>query len=215
MNVLAINGSPRKKWNTGTLLEQILAGAAGKGATTELVHLYDRAFRGCRSCFECKKIDGASYGRCAMKDELTPVLDKVLEADALIVGTPVYFGAETGECRSFLERLLFPFVTYTPGYASIAPRKMTTVLLYTMNVREQDIERYNYDKGFNRTRVVMARVFGRCEPFYVTDTYQFSDYSKYLSTVWDAEAKAKRRTDVFPQDCAKAFALGERLATPD
>jgi len=140
---------------------------------------------------------------------LTPVLEKVFEADALVVGTPVYFGAETGECRSFLERLLFPFVTYTPNYASIFPRKIPTAILYTMNVREQDIERYNYDKGFNRTRVVMGRVFGRCEAFYATDTLQFDDYAKYLSTVWDAEAKAKRREEVFPQDCARAFALGE------
>jgi len=215
MNVLAINGSPRKKWNTATLLERVLAGAAGHGAATELVHLYDCTFKGCRSCFECKKIGGKYYGRCAMKDDLTPVLEKVFEADALVVGTPVYFGAETGECRSFLERLLFPFVTYTPNYASIFPRKIPTAILYTMNVREQDIERYNYDKGFNRTRVVMGRVFGRCEAFYATDTLQFDDYAKYLSTVWDAEAKAKRREEVFPQDCARAFALGERLATPD
>jgi len=214
MNVLAINGSPRKKWNTATLLERVLAGAAAKGATTELVHLYDLDYKGCRSCFECKRIGGKNYGRCAVKDGLTPVLDRAFAADALILGTPIYFGAETGEFRSCLERLVFPFATYTPGYASIFPRKIRTALVYTMNVREQDIQAYSYDKAISRMRITLARVFGRCELFFATDTYQFDDYSKYLSTVWDAAAKAKRREDVFPQDCAKAFALGERLATP-
>lgn len=211
MNVLAVNGSPRKKWNTATLLEKALAGAASKGATTELVHLYDLDFKGCRSCFECKRIGGKYYGRCAVKDGLTSLLDKAFEADALVLGTPIYFGAETGEFRSFMERLAYPFATYTPGYTSIFPRKIRTALLYTMNVQEPDIQKYHYDKGINRMRITLARLFGRCELFFATDTYQFTDYSKYLTTVWDAAAKAKRREDVFPQDCARAFALGERL----
>ena len=54
MKLLAINGSPRKKWNTAMLLEHALNGAASKGATTELIHLYDLDFKGCTSCFACK-----------------------------------------------------------------------------------------------------------------------------------------------------------------
>lgn len=57
MKVIAFNGSPRKKWNTATLLENVLDGARAKGAQCELVHLYDVGFKGCVSCFECKKID--------------------------------------------------------------------------------------------------------------------------------------------------------------
>ena len=51
MEVIAFNGSPRKAWNTATLLEKALQGAASKGAVTELIHLYDLDFKGCRSCF--------------------------------------------------------------------------------------------------------------------------------------------------------------------
>jgi len=54
MKVIAINGSPRKKWNTATLLEKTLDGAASRGADTELVHLYDLSYKGCISCFTCK-----------------------------------------------------------------------------------------------------------------------------------------------------------------
>jgi len=213
MNVMAFNASPRKKWNTATLLENALAGAREAGAEVELVHLYDIAFKGCTSCFECKKIGGRSYGRCAMKDGLRPVLERAAGADALIVGSPVYFGAETGECRSFLERLLFPYLTYTPGYASLFGRKIPTALVYTMNIPEHAVEKWGYTVFMERMRSVMERNFGGCELLLCTDTLQFSDYGKYVCTVFDAKAKARRRAEVFPQDCARAFELGRRMAS--
>lgn len=71
MKVIAINGSPRKKWNTATLLEKVIEGVASQGAKTELVHLYDLSFKGCISCFACKLKDGKSYGRCAVQARLT------------------------------------------------------------------------------------------------------------------------------------------------
>ncbi len=211
MRAIAVNGSPRKSWNTATLLKRALEGAAKQGAETELVNLYDLAYQGCTSCFACKEIGGKSYGRCAIKDELAPILKNVSEADVLILGTPVYFGSETGEMRSFMERLLFPFLTYTPGYAPIFPGKLQVGLVYTMNVAEKDLAARNYDKMFGATRGVLTRIFGNCDLLLSTDTYQFSDYSKYLSTAWDAEAKKKRHEQVFPLDCQRAFELGEKL----
>ena len=62
MKLLAINGSPRKRWNTATLLEKALEGAASRGAETELVHLYDIDFKGCVSCFACKTLVGRATG---------------------------------------------------------------------------------------------------------------------------------------------------------
>ncbi|MFH1350538.1 MAG: flavodoxin family protein, partial [Pseudomonadota bacterium] len=113
MKVMAFNGSPRKEWNTATLLENALEGAASKGAETELIHLYDLNFKGCVSCFSCKTRGGKSYGRCAVKDDLTPIFDKIGEADGIILGSPIYLGTVTGEMRSFMERLVFPYYTYT------------------------------------------------------------------------------------------------------
>lgn len=212
MNILAINGSPRKKGNTAMLLGNALEGAAKAGATTKLVHLYDHDYKGCISCFECKRIGGKNYGRCAVKDGLTPLLAEAADCDGLVIGSPVYFGAESGETRSFLERLLFPYLTYTPGYASLITRKIPTALVYTMNVPEAALVERQYVPFIERARDFMERTFGACEVLLATDTYQFDDYSKYLCTVWDADAKAKRRKEVFPQDLAKAAALGERLA---
>jgi multimeric flavodoxin WrbA len=211
MKAIAINGSPRKKWNTATLLESALSGCQASGAKIEMVHLYDYAYQGCTSCFGCKKIGGKSYGRCAMRDELSPLLDRAMQADVLLLGSPLYFHTETGEMRSFMERLLYPSYSYTPDRASLFPRKIPTALVYTMNATEEEMPTYHQDASVAASRDTMARIFGSCEVLLSTDTYQFKDYSKYLSTAWDPEVKAKRREDVFPQDCERAYELGTRL----
>ena len=107
MNIMAFNGSPRKDWNTANLLNKALEGAASKGATTELIHLYDLNYKGCISCFACKTKNGKSYGRCPVNDDLKDVFRKVEEVDAIILGSPIYFGRVSGEMASFLDRLLF------------------------------------------------------------------------------------------------------------
>jgi multimeric flavodoxin WrbA len=212
MRAIAVNGSPRKEWNTAKLLESALNGCGVGGAATELVHLYDHAYQGCTSCFSCKRIGGKSYGRCAMRDELSPILDRAAGADLLILGSPFYFHAETGEMRSFMERLLFPYLTYTPDHASIFPRKIPTAFVYTMNVTEEDMAAFYQDTSVAASQAIMTRIFGSCEILLCTDTYQFEDYSKYLSTAWDPDAKATRRRDVFPRDCERAYEMGARLA---
>ena len=118
------------------LLEKALEGAASLGAVTELVHLYDLDFKGCTSCFACRLKGGKSYGQCAMRDGLTPLLDKLRNADAFLLGSPIYFGTVTGEMRSFMERLLFPYLTYTQPPGSLFGRKIRTAFIYTMNVSE-------------------------------------------------------------------------------
>ena len=212
MKVLALNGSRRKGWNTEILLKHALEGAASQGADTELIHLYDLNFKGCISCFACKLKGGKSYGKCAYQDELTPVLEKVEEADAIILGSPVYLGAATGEMRSFLERFVFPFLVYDQNYSSLFPKKIPTGFIYTMNVDEKRMKDMGYEHNFRNTEMALARTFGSSESLLVTDTYQFSDYSKYVVTSFNPVEKAKRREEVFPLDCSKAFDMGVRFA---
>jgi multimeric flavodoxin WrbA len=211
MKVIAFNGGPRKKWNTATLLEKALEGAASKGAKTELINLYDLEFKGCVSCLACKTIGGRSYGKCAMRDALKPVLEKVADADAIILGSPIYFGSVTGEMRSFMERLLFPYLAYTDPPQSLFPKKIKTGLVYTMNVTEDDMQKRGYVQHLDIMKMVMGLVFGSVETLYCFDTLQVDDYSKILSTRFDPVKKAARRKDVFPEDCRKAFDMGVRL----
>ncbi len=172
MNVVAINGSPRKNWNTAILLNKALEGAAAKNASTELIHLYDLNFKGCVSCFACKQRGGKSY----------------------------------------IERLLFQYLVYDENYSSLNKKKKKTGLIYAMNVPETMIKEVGYDLVLSHVEKAFERVMGPTESLFVTDTYQFSDYSKYVATAFNAAAKLKRREEVFPIDCEKAFAMGARLA---
>jgi len=213
MKVLAFNGSPRKKWNTATLLNKALEGAASQGADTELIHLYDLNYRGCLSCFSCKKKGGRSYGKCAARDDLSPILEKVEEADALLLGSPIYFGTVSGEMRSFMERLIFPYHVYSYPPRSLFPRKIKTAFIYTMNFDEEWMEKLGYDKTFLSTQMTLENIFGSSEFLCSCDTYQFEDYSKVVMEMklFNPEKKAKRREEVFPLDCQKAFQMGAGL----
>ena len=212
MKVIAINGSPRREWNTATMLAKALEGAASKGADTELVHLYDLHFKGCVSCFACKTIGGDSYGRCAIEDGLTPVLQKAAEADAFILGSPFYFGTVSGEMRSFMERLMFPYLAYSGPPRSLFPKKIKTGVIYTMNAPEEAMKPSGQEERVTHNERLLGMLFGASESLCSYETWQFEDYAKVVSDLFDVEARAKRRKEIFPQDCEKAFEMGARLA---
>jgi len=209
--VIAINGSPRKKWNTATLLEHALEGARSEGAKTELIHLYDLGYKGCISCFACKRIGGKSYGHCAVKDDLKPLFKKIKKADAILIGSPIYYGITTGETRSFLERLMFQYSVYDPQRSTLFTRKIRTGFIYTAGAPEEMVQEMGFDRNAKVTEMAMERIFGSCESLWVTDTLQFNDYSKYVSTRFNPEEKKRRREEEFPKDCRKAYELGARL----
>lgn len=213
MKVLAINGSPRKKWNTAMMLEKALEGAVSKGAETEIVHLYDLKYTGCISCFSCKKKDGKSYGKCAIKDELSPVLEKASEADAVILGSPIYFGNMTGEMRSFMERFMFQYLVYAMPPRTVCPRKIKIGLIYTMNAPEAVMKDVGYDKYFQSNEIMTKMLFGSSESICSYETLQFEDYSKVVFEMFDPSVRITRRKMVFPDDLEKAFDMGARFAS--
>jgi len=212
MKVMAINGSPRKKWNTAMMLEKALEGAASNGAATDLIHLYDLDFKGCISCFACKMLDGKSLGRCGYKDDLTPILRQIDDVDALILGTPIYFGLETGELRSFMERLLFQYLQYSDPPSTLLPKKIKSGFIYTMNAPEEIAREFGYLEHFNTNQEMMNRFLGESEYIASYETLQFKDYSKVESGMMNVPERLKRREEVFPVDCQKAFDMGARLA---
>ncbi len=213
MNVIAVNGSPRKNRNTATLLQNALDGAKSTGAQTEVIHLYDLNFKGCISCFACKRKNTKHVGHCAMQDDLTNVLDRILESDVLLLGSPIYFGNITGEMRSFLERLLFSNLSYNEGHPSIFQGKLSSGFIYTMNVPEEYMKQINYEAVFQQHQNLLQRLTGTTEYMISTDTYQFDDYSKYDASMFDEKHKSQVKVEQFPIDCQKAFDMGVRLAS--
>lgn len=212
MKAIAFNGSPRKDRNTAKMLRRLLLGAEEAGATTELVNLADFKYSGCTSCFACKLKNSKSYGHCALRDELTPLLEKALSAQVLVLGSPIYYAAETAAMRAFMERLFFPYMIYAakPPF-SLYPGRISSALVYTMGVYEHELEAIGYSKNFSRTQAMMQRIFGPCDLLLSTNAYQFDDYSKYVCPRFDPEAKKKHHEEHFPQDLAAAFNLGKKL----
>ena len=209
--IIAFNGSPRKEWNTATLLKSALEGAAAQGAETKLIHLYDLKYKGCISCFDCKEKDGKSYGKCSVRDDLKKIFKEIETIDAVILGSPIYMGLITGEMKSFLERLIFPYLTYTDPPTSLFPKKIRTGFIYTMGVPEEMVDKIGYNQRFASMEQTLAKIFGSSETLLCCDTYQFKDYSKVVATRFDSKEKLKRRQEVFPKDRRKAFEMGARL----
>ena len=143
---------------------------------------------------------------------MAPVLKKIEEADGIILGSPIYIGNLSGEMRSFSERLLFPYVTYTNPLQSLFPKRIPTGFIYTMGVTEEQMKELGYQQSLNIVQMLLGLVFGPLETLCSFDTVQFKDYSKIVADMFDPEAKARRRKEVFPEDCEKALALGKRLA---
>lgn len=211
MHIIAVNGSPRRTGNTATLLKHALEGAESAGAQTKLVNLYSLSYTGCVSCFACKRKGSACNGLCAVKDDLRAVLSEILMADGLLIGSPVYFGDVTGQVRCFLERLLFPNLSYGERNRSLFNGRLKTGLIYTMNVPRQELESVGYDKLFVQHQGLM-RLFGPCEILLSCDTWQFDDYAKYDASRFNVTQKEELRRTQFPLDCQAAYALGARLA---
>ena len=214
--VIILNASPRKNWNTAKMLKEAQKGAESAGAEVEYINLVDLNYKGCMSCFACKRKGSTTNGLCALKDDLRPVLESILQADAVIIGSPIYYSFPTGMFRNLLERMLFAAGTYIKDEESgwtkrVLKRHIPVGLIYTMNVPENMMKQYNYDTILNTTEWTVKTIFGYAETLNSYDTYQFSDYSKYDCDVFDEKHKAEVRENQFPKDLEKAFDLGKRL----
>ena len=114
--------------------------------------------------------------------------------------------------RSFLERLLFPYFTYTDPPPSLFPQKIPTRFIYTMNVPEEMMREWGYEQVFGQNQRLLQMVFGASEFLFICDTLQFKDYAKVVADRFDPEKKARRRQEIFPRDCEQALAMGARFA---
>lgn len=211
--IYAINGSPRKNKNTATLLDKVLEGAkkADPDVLAERIDLYSLKYTGCRSCFACKRKDGASYGKCAVRDDLYDVLEKLRDADAVVFGSPIYYRTITGQLHAFYERFFFPYMQYKHGYPNLVQKKITTACIYTMNVKEDEMLRDGYREYMGLFEIFLENYFQKPLILHSFNTYQFDDYGKYVCEVFSPEEKAAWRDVHFPEDCKKAFAIGEEL----
>jgi multimeric flavodoxin WrbA len=104
MNILAINGSPRKKnSNTDRLLLPFIEGARDEGAEVELLYLQGKKIKPCLGCFDCWL---KTPGVCAQKDDMAGVLDMLREADVVVLATPLYVCGMSAQMKAMLDRII-------------------------------------------------------------------------------------------------------------
>ena len=100
MKTLALLGSPRKGGNTEVLLDSVLRGVMAAGGEVEMVRLCELNIEPCLNCGGCDKT-----GSCILDDEMTPLYDKILAADRVILAAPIYFYGVPAHAKAFVDRL--------------------------------------------------------------------------------------------------------------
>jgi multimeric flavodoxin WrbA len=111
MKVVAFNGSPRKDGNTGILIDYVLKELDREGIQTERVDLADKSIQGCMECYGC--IENKD-GHCANdQDDLNQMIDKMVEADGMILASPTFFTDVSTEMKALIDRA--GFVAWTKG----------------------------------------------------------------------------------------------------
>ena len=211
--ILVVDGGPRRNMNTAALCDAFEEGA--RAASPEIgvsrVRLYDLPpWKGCISCLACK-LRGRGTGLCAFRDGLSDTLRAAAEADGLAIASPIYFGEWTAMARAFLERLVFPWLSYE-DFSCSAPKKMPLAWIYAMNAPESmmpDIRR-----NLSILEGAVARGVGDPEPQHVEAycTVQVKDYARYAMDGLDPAAHLAWRAAHWDADLAAARTAGRRMA---
>lgn len=208
MKTIVINASPRKNWNTAKLMKSAQEGAESVGAETEYIDLFDLNFTGCKSCLVCKMKD-MKRCKCFVKDDLSPLIDKIYEADTLLIGVPIYFSQPASQYLAFIERLIFVALSYDGG--NYFEGKIDVGLIYTMNAPKEYYES-EYRPILANHEKLFSFLNGNLEIYPSCNTIQVYDYSKYNMGLFNEEDKKEHNNNQFPIDLDEAYKLGAKLS---
>lgn len=127
-NVLIISASPRKNGNSDTLCDRFALGAAEKGHSVEKIFIADKNIGYCRGCGVC-----SSAHRCVQKDDMAEILDKMVNADVIVLATPVYFYSMDGQMKTFIDRTV-------PRYTEISGKDFYFIMT-AADTQKENLER--------------------------------------------------------------------------
>ena len=123
------------------------------------------------------------------------------------MASPIYFGDVTGQMRTFLERLAFPWLSYN-DYSLTAPKRMPVVLIETMNGTAER----NNSNGYGSMEHCLRGALGELERVVAYNTYQVKDYSRFELDGFSEEAKRRYREEHWEEDLQKAREARKRMA---
>ena len=129
MNTIVINAGPKRKDKNAQLTKSAYKAAKLNSNNVEYVDLYKLDLHGCMICSICKK-EGMA-GKCYWKDETSPLIERILNSDCLLITVPVFFSEPTSHYRALIERLIYCIVSYETG--NTFKGKINVGLFYTVN----------------------------------------------------------------------------------
>lgn len=137
MKTVVINAGPKRRDNNAKLMKSAAEGAEMAGADVDYIDLYSLDLRGCMNCVICKQ-DGRT-GKCYWRDEVSPLIENILAADCLLIGSPIFFSEPTSHYRALMERLIYCIVSYDVG--NTFKGKINVGLFYTINFSKEYFEK--------------------------------------------------------------------------
>ncbi len=129
MKAIVINAGPKRRDYNAKLARSALSGAESVGAEVEYVDLYKYDLHGCMICTVCKNED--KVGKCYWKDDISPLIERILDCDCLLISVPIFFTEPASHFRALVERLIYCIVSYKTGNAFSG--RINVGLFYTLN----------------------------------------------------------------------------------
>ncbi len=215
MKILALNATYRKQGTTTSLVEKALQGAAAVGAVSEHLLLKDFDIRYCTNCLKCYGDLESEIAPCTHDDDVTLILEKIKEADGVLLGSPVHMGFVTGLMYVFMERTCFRLARPTGELLGLKgcpeprltnkPRALASIV--TAGAVPKELRQY-CDAGTEWLKDNVPMLFNG---EFVVDQYAAAFFPKELND--DEWARAFFLRKLTEAQLEEAFELGKTLAS--
>lgn len=163
-NIVLLNGSPHERGCTAALAGEVVKSAETHGAAVKSYDLNSMNIRGCQGCFQC-----AATGRCVQMDDMQPVYDDILDADGIILASPVYMWSMSAQLKTAVDRL---FAFLRPGHTSVLKPGKKVLLLFTQGQKDTDMFRQYFEHVGNNMQFMR---FGAYKIIVAGGTHQPKD----------------------------------------
>ena len=207
--IMIIDGGPRSHMNTAAMINAFVEGVHEGGGETKVVRLYDLDYKGCRSCMACQ-LKAHRTPFCRFPDGITDILKECIEADGLVLASPIYYGEITAQLRAFWERLTFPWLNYAECIFK-APKWMPVTFIYTMNGSPDNGEKVRRSSMRHVETMTGIAMGHQVDVIIANNTTQVKDYDLYCFASNTAEDKARWREEHWEDDLSKAREAGKRM----
>lgn len=205
MKTIVINAGPKRKGVNAQIMKSAKKGAESVGSEVEYVDLYKLDLSGCRTCQICKNDEDVC--KCYWRDEISPLIERILDCDCLLVGTPIFFSSPSSHYMALLERLIYCIVSFKTR--NKFKGKVNVGLFYTINYPEDYFEK-SVRPLLKKSEGMLKMLHGEVEIRSFGNIFR-DDY-KNASESLELEEKLRLKEEQLDADLDAAFDVAARLA---